>query len=106
MTGQNKKNQILNALKYFITLVTTFMGLSYFIKKVYWIWIVMIIITTLYSYVWDINKDWGLMQPDSKNKFLRNKLYNPYFFYYYFAIAINFGLRLSWIITISPGFWN
>ena len=37
------------------------MGLAYFIKNVYWMWITMIIITTLYSYLWDINKDWGLL---------------------------------------------
>ena len=61
MNGINRKNQIFNALKYTITLATTFIGLAYFIENVYWLWIIMIIITTLYSYFWDINKDWGFL---------------------------------------------
>ena len=57
------------------------------------------VISTLYSYSWDIKVDWGLMK-DGRN--LREKLlYSK--MYYYLAIVSNFVFRCSWVLTISNG---
>lgn len=32
-------------------------------EEVYYIWIFLAAITTLYSYAWDLKKDWGLLEP-------------------------------------------
>ena len=46
--------------------------------------------------------DWGLLEKDSKKRFLRNRLSyeNPRI--YYTAIVLNLLLRFSWTLTIAP----
>ena len=74
------------------------------------VWLVLSIITTLYSWYIDIRYDWGIFDRKSKT-FLREKLLFPSakFLYYFFAI-FNLVLRTAWILNIStlifinPGF--
>ena len=57
------------------------------------------IITTLYSYIWDITIDWSLLRIKSRYLFLRNRLkFAPK--YYYFAMVSNLVLRFSWTLTL------
>jgi len=63
-------------------------------------WIVAACFGTMYSYSWDILKDWSLLQ-GSKYGHLRKKLtLSPG--WYYFAMVSNLFLRIAWIMSISP----
>jgi len=102
------KHQLLNALKYLISLsVVLFSTLNGNLQGEHgWdplrlAWLGSFIIATLYAYCWDVKMDWGLIQPDSKYPLLRNNTMLPIPFYYY-AIVSNFFLRFFWAITISP----
>jgi len=71
------------------------------------LWVVTIAIGTTYTYSWDIKKDWSLganpkhiFQP---KKFVRVNTVYPYK-WYYFAMASNLILRLTWTLTISASF--
>lgn len=93
---------ILNFFKYFSSLmVAIFSFISGMTSKTMFfnIWIVFAIISTIYSYSWDIKMDWGLLK--TKNLLREKLLYEKK--YYYFAIVINFLFRCSWIMTISNG---
>lgn len=54
-------------------------------------------ITTIYSTYWDIVVDWGLLQKNSKNRWLRDKLLIPNKAVYVVAIVLNILLRLVWM---------
>ena len=38
------------------------------------LWIVAAVVSTSYSYFWDLKFDWGFLRKDSKYKFLRSEL--------------------------------
>ena len=58
------------------------------------------IISTFYSYYWDLYMDWGLLRSMEKGKkFLRPKMLYPVWFYYYAAFS-NLAMRLMWIIPL------
>jgi len=75
-------------------------------------------ISTVYSYYWDLKKDWGFLEPNAKFKFLRNQLsYHQPSFYYFgglfykkfqrsnftkIVIVANLIMRLAWTFSISP----
>jgi len=130
-----KTNNFYNFLKYLSTLITTTLSFVLSIVKTdttintsYFLafWIASSVVSTCYSYYWDITKDWGLLT-NSKNKFLRFEILISISFYfvnffcsffhlfrdhivygnpniYYAAFASNFLLRLAWVFNISPGF--
>lgn len=74
--------QGLNALKYFSTVVALVMRSLYDITRqngsASMFWRIMAAatsgITTIYNTYWDIVVDWGLLQKNSKNRWLRDKL--------------------------------
>jgi hypothetical protein len=58
------------------------------------------IISTAYSYYWDLYMDWGLLRSNEPGKrYLRPKLLYPVWFYYY-AAASNLMMRLMWIVPL------
>ncbi|XP_006643658.1 phosphate transporter PHO1-1-like [Oryza brachyantha] len=60
---------------------------------------------TLYQLYWDFVKDWGLLQPNSKNPWLRNELILKNKSTYYLSMGLNLVLRLAWLQTvIHPSF--
>ncbi|CAO2193294.1 unnamed protein product [Urochloa humidicola] len=60
---------------------------------------------TVYQLYWDFAKDWGLLQPNSKNPWLRNDLILKRKSVYYFSMGLNLVLRLAWLQTvIHPNF--
>lgn len=70
-------------------------------QNIFAAWLVFAISSTLYSYVWDLKVDWALLNKDSDNFMLRNKLtYKRYS--YYFMMVLNLVLRLAWVLTLSP----
>jgi len=108
MTSQNWSQKeyyydILNFFKYFSSLLVaifSFMSGTTSQSTIFFqIWIFFAVISTLYSYSWDIKMDWGLLK--TKNLLREKLLYDTK--YYYFAIIINFIFRCSWVMTISNG---
>ncbi|EEE53730.1 hypothetical protein OsJ_00080 [Oryza sativa Japonica Group] len=60
---------------------------------------------TMYQLYWDFVKDWGLLQPNSKNPWLRNDLILKSKSIYYLSMGLNLVLRLAWVKTvIHPNF--
>lgn len=75
------------------------MNQSYFDK-----WVLFAVLSTLYSYVWDIKKDWNLGDPNCG--YLRKKLLYQKPNLYYLVMFSNFGLRCMWVFTLSGGVVN
>ncbi len=46
--------------------------------------------------------DWGLLQKNTKNKFLRKYITFEPKRNYYIVIILNLIMRLSWTLTLSP----
>lgn len=106
--------QFWNFFKYVASLTTaTISFISTFYDFLFYVFVVSSIVSTLYSYYWDLvivylfkKYDWGLLEKNSKNKLLRNNLSykNPKI--YYVAIGINLIMRSSWTLTISASITN
>lgn len=70
------------------------------------VWVVFAIISTFWQYWWDLKKDFLLFESDSKYKFLRNDLgYNSPKIYYTLAV-LNFFLRCTWTLSLSPDMYK
>ncbi|XP_076907979.1 phosphate transporter PHO1 homolog 1-like [Bidens hawaiensis] len=67
-----------------------------------WLCVVVIMssITTVYQLYWDFVKDWGLLQMNSKNPWLRNELILRRKFIYFLSMGLNVVLRLAWLQTV------
>lgn len=98
--------QALNGLKYFSTVVALVMRSLYDIARqngspATTFWRIMAAatsgITTIYNTYWDIVMDWGLLQMNSRNRWLRDKLLISNKAVYAIAIVLNILLRLVWM---------
>ncbi|KAJ6721065.1 XENOTROPIC AND POLYTROPIC RETROVIRUS RECEPTOR 1-RELATED [Salix viminalis] len=71
-------------------------------RSVGWLCLVVVISSaaTIYQLYWDFVKDWGLLQMNSKNPWLRNELMLRQKFIYYFSMGLNLILRLAWLQTV------
>ncbi|XP_058768273.1 phosphate transporter PHO1 homolog 1 [Vicia villosa] len=71
-------------------------------KSVGWLCVVVIMssVATLYQLYWDFVKDWGLLQMNSKNPWLRNELMLRRKVIYYLSMVLNITLRLAWLQTV------
>ncbi|XP_043816430.1 phosphate transporter PHO1 homolog 3-like isoform X2 [Manihot esculenta] len=92
-----------NGLKYFMTVVAVSLRTAYILNKgigwriIAWIFSV---IAAIYGTYWDLVIDWGLLQRNSKNRWLRNKLLIPHKIVYYLAMVLNALLRFAWLQTV------
>ncbi|RWS07783.1 xenotropic and polytropic retrovirus receptor 1-like protein, partial [Dinothrombium tinctorium] len=66
-------------------------------------WIISMIISSCYTYIWDIKMDWGLFDSGSTNdyRFLREEIVYSSPYYYYFAIIEDLVLRFGWTLSVS-----
>ncbi|CAL0313058.1 unnamed protein product [Lupinus luteus] len=62
--------------------------------------VIMSIASTVYQLYWDFVKDWGLLQMNSKNPWLRDELMLRGKTIYYFSMGLNLILRLAWLQTV------
>ncbi|XP_022148998.1 phosphate transporter PHO1 homolog 1 [Momordica charantia] len=71
-------------------------------KGVGWLCLVVVMSSgaTVYQLYWDFVKDWGLLQMNSKNPWLRNDLMLRGKTIYYVSMGLNFILRLAWLQTV------
>ncbi|KAF8408130.1 hypothetical protein HHK36_007272 [Tetracentron sinense] len=92
-----------NAMKYMSTIVAVSMRTAYSLQKgtVWWIlaWITSVI-AAVYGTYWDLVVDWGLLQRNSKNRWLRDKLILSHRSVYFGAMILNILLRLAWLQTV------
>ncbi|MCO5580861.1 hypothetical protein L7F22_034734 [Adiantum nelumboides] len=58
-------------------------------------------IATIYQLYWDFVVDWGLLQPHSKNPWLRDQLILTKKSIYFMSMAMNILLRLAWIVSLT-----
>lgn len=67
-----------------------------------WLSLVIIVssIATIYQLYWDFVKDWGLLQFNSKNTWLRNDLILKQKYIYFVSMGLNLVLRLAWLQTV------
>ena len=77
--------------------------------RLYRMWLFAVLINSLYSFWWDVTKDWDLtlltsFRSDPSHPFgLRRKLVFRTNSIYYTAIALDFMLRLTWVLKLSHG---
>jgi len=113
----HKVNHLLNAGKYATSLVAIFFSTMHLfteddpnewsIYRSYWV--VAISCSTLYSFTWDITMDWGFLKKNSvtgKHQMLREVLIYERPMFYYFAIATNLMMRMTWTITLNPEYFG
>ncbi|XP_055354793.1 xenotropic and polytropic retrovirus receptor 1 homolog isoform X2 [Paramacrobiotus metropolitanus] len=71
-------------------------------RPVFYMWVITAVVSSCYSFAWDIRMDWGFLDPNAKEHlFLRDGLIYPQLWYYYLAIVQDFILRFAWTISIS-----
>ncbi|TYG52298.1 hypothetical protein ES288_D09G015400v1 [Gossypium darwinii] len=92
----------LNGLKYFSTIAAVTIRTIYSHQKQKTkTWLVLAAATsgiaTMTSTYWDIVIDWGLLNRNSTNPWLRDKLVVPHKGVYYAAMVLNCVLRLAWM---------
>jgi myo-inositol-1(or 4)-monophosphatase len=62
------------------------------------------VINSLYSFLWDVIMDWGLLTFTRDGRVLRRQRLHLPLFTYFFLVIINFVLRFSWFVNRLPGF--
>lgn len=94
----------LNTVKYLCSLITLTLSFLYSASSpdIFPLWCVFSVISTVYSYIWDLKMDFGFFEKGTKYRFLRDDLAYGSPAIYYIIMVVNFILRLSWILTLSP----
>lgn len=94
---------VFNGLKYFSTIVAIAMRTGHDLNMGM-IWRILAAISsaiaTILGTYWDIVQDWGLLQRNSKNPWLRDKLLISNKSVYFVAIVLNILLRLAWMQSV------
>nr|KJB60779.1 hypothetical protein B456_009G325300 [Gossypium raimondii] len=92
-----------NGLKYFLTIVAVCLRTAYYVNTgIGWRVIVGIVsaIAAIFCTYWDFVYDWGLLNRQSKNPWLRDKLLVPHKYIYFGAMGLNVVLRFAWLQTV------
>ncbi|KAK9471189.1 EXS family-domain-containing protein [Dipodascopsis tothii] len=117
-SGHARKMQLLNALKYSTAYPVVFLSLLQrttdgpddvlSAAALHRLWILALLVNSLYSFYWDVTNDWDLTffvrRPPPGLRFygLRQKLYLPAPNAYYAAVVADLVLRLAWSVKLSP----
>lgn len=114
-----------NGIKYLLSMIVVGMGLMHPLTEINesaenvavivyrTLFILICVVSTLYSFYWDVVMDWGLLQiiPNKyqilrgrmpQNAFLRSKLMYKNVNLYYAAIVADFLLRCLWTVSLIP----
>ncbi|KAL0856012.1 hypothetical protein Bca101_061165 [Brassica carinata] len=103
LVEEKDKANGLNALKYLSTILAVAARTIFEMQNgTYWLTVSVATstIATLFNTYWDIFKDWGLMNRNSKNPWLRDKLLIPHKSTYFIVMVVNVVLRLAWMQTV------
>ncbi|KAE9535948.1 hypothetical protein AGLY_007849 [Aphis glycines] len=64
----------------------------------FFFWVICSVISSIYTYTWDVKMDWGLFNNNSgEYTFLREEIVYDNTGYYYFAIIEDLVIRLLWV---------
>lgn len=125
---ESNPDHLINMGKYVSAMVAAGVRITYARETTdLWLTVVLVssVVATIYQLYWDFVKDWGLLNPKSKNPWLRDNLVLRNKNFYYFSIvsqshnynvfhklimistkcwvviqALNLVLRVAWIETI------
>lgn len=95
-----------NGLKYFLTIIAVCLRTAYSLNKstawnvLAWIFSIFAAVASTY---WDLVIDWGLLQKESKNRWLRDKLAVPHKSVYFIAMVCE---REQLCLKFSNMFYN
>ncbi|XP_049848262.1 uncharacterized protein LOC126313357 [Schistocerca gregaria] len=94
--------QLYNAGKYAVGIVACALASTYLFNSKAWTIASYVVlgIATVYSYIWDVYKDWSVGDIYSKNWLLRDQLLYPKP-WYYLAMALNLVMKFLWTLNIS-----
>ncbi|KAE8735977.1 Phosphate transporter PHO1-2 [Hibiscus syriacus] len=96
-------NHLANMGKYVSAMVAAGARLTYATQSNN-LWFSVVLVTsavaTVYQLYWDFVKDWGLLDPNSRNPWLRDDLILKNKSIYYISIALNVVLRVAWVESI------
>ncbi|XP_072982938.1 phosphate transporter PHO1-3-like isoform X1 [Typha latifolia] len=105
---EGEMSHLINLGKYVSAMMAAGVKVAYEKEQnVGWLSLVVIVSTTatVYQLYWDFVKDWGLLQFNSKNPWLRNDLILRRKYIYYLSMGLNLVLRLAWLQTVvHPNF--
>lgn len=97
-------NNLANLGKYVSAMIAAGARLTFAMQPHSNLWLALVVITstiaTVYQLYWDFVKDWGLLNPNSKNPWLRDELIIKHKSVYFFSMALNFILRLAWVQSV------
>ncbi|GMI64173.1 phosphate 1, ARABIDOPSIS PHOSPHATE 1 [Hibiscus trionum] len=96
-------NHLANMGKYVSAMVAAGARLTYATQSnSLWFGVVLVtsIVATVYQLYWDFVKDWGLLNPNSRNPWLRDDLILKKKSIYFISIVLNVVLRVAWIESI------
>ncbi|CAD5323926.1 unnamed protein product [Arabidopsis thaliana] len=100
---ESNPDHLINMGKYVSAMVAAGVRITY-ARENNDLWLTMVLVSsvvaTIYQLYWDFVKDWGLLNPKSKNPWLRDNLVLRNKNFYYLSIALNLVLRVAWIETI------
>ena len=107
-TEVNDRTHLLNAGKYALAHSVVLIGVLHssftdtggLLTTAQLWWIVALVSSSLYSYAWDVYKDWGLGNLNAGG--LRENLLYQSRWPYYFCIVIDLFLRFSWTLSLIP----
>ena len=103
-TGWARYQQLVNAAKYVsalgVVISSTFVPNSFKADRASVIWLLLLMVKTVFTFAWDIRMDWGLCRRGASYVFLRPTLSFPPAVYYV-AIVFNLFMRASGSFAIS-----
>ncbi|VVA98575.1 unnamed protein product [Arabis nemorensis] len=100
---ESNTDHLVNMGKYVSAMVAAGVRITYARENTdLWLTVVLVssVVATIYQLYWDFVKDWGLLNPKSRNPWLRDDLVLRNKNIYYLSIALNLVLRVAWIETI------
>ncbi|XP_013590791.1 PREDICTED: phosphate transporter PHO1 homolog 1-like [Brassica oleracea var. oleracea] len=100
---EGERSHLVNLGKYVSAMLAAGTKVAYEKERsIGWLCLVVVMssIATVYQLYWDFVKDWGLLQHNSNNPWLRNQLMLRQKSIYYFSMALNIVLRLAWLQTV------
>ncbi|KAL0424811.1 UNVERIFIED_CONTAM: Phosphate transporter [Sesamum radiatum] len=100
---EGHKSHLVNLGKYVSAMLAAGAKVAYEKEKsTGWLCLLVVVSSgaTLYQLYWDFVKDWGLLQLNSKNPWLRDELMLRRKSIYFFSMGLNLLLRLAWLQTV------
>lgn len=99
----NDMDHLANMGKYVSAMVAAGARLTYSRQDTH-LWFIIVFVTsfvaTVYQLYWDFAKDWGILNPKSRNLWLRDDLILKNKGIYYLSMVLNVILRVAWVESV------